>query len=234
MVGQFSKFARLFCFVVVGCLFTGTVVRADDDGAILNPTSGSTKSFNNNSTTDSTVARLNGKGRQASDKFNLDSGLVVFKVTNEGDSNFVMRLLDRNGKQIETLFNEIGPFNGERAFSIPNAGTCLLDVQSNGKWTAEARQPKATVGKSAPVNLAGHGVQTSPSLQLDKGLAVFKLNHNGESRFKVSLLDQDGRTVGYLVNTLGQFNGSKPLSIDKPGVYFLNVSADGDWSINVE
>jgi hypothetical protein len=63
---------------------------------------------------------------------------------------------------------------------------------------------------------------------------VFKLNHNGESRFKVSLLDQDGRTVGYLVNTLGQFSGSKPLSIDKPGVYFLNVSADGDWSINVE
>src|SRR3954469_7210069 len=102
MVGQFSKFARLVCCIVVGCLFASTVVRADDDGAILNPTPGSTKWQASKTTEpDSTVARLSGTGRQASDKFNLDSGLVVFKVTNGGDSNFVVRLLDRNGKQIE-------------------------------------------------------------------------------------------------------------------------------------
>jgi hypothetical protein len=33
---------------------------------------------------------------------------------------------------------------------------------------------------------------------------------------------------------LGAFDGSKPVSIEKPGIYFLNVGADGDWSIDVE
>jgi hypothetical protein len=234
MIGQFDKLARLFCVAVIASLFTAMVARADDDGAILNPPAGSSKYQTSNSTNDSDAIRLSGRGRQASDKFNLESGLVVFKVTNEGDSNFIVRLLDRNGKEVETLFNQIGPFNGERAFFIPNAGTCLLDVQSNGKWTAEARQPKASEGKSTPVSLQGKGYDASQPIKLEKGLVVFKLNHQGESRFKVALLDQDGRTVGYLVNTLGQFEGSKPISIDKPGVYFLNVSADGDWNIKVE
>jgi hypothetical protein len=230
----FDKLARLFCVAVILGSFAATVVRADDDGAILNPPTGSSKYQSKTTNNDSDSIKLQGQGRQASDKFNLEEGLVVFKVTNNGNSNFIVRLLDRNGKEVDTLFNEIGPFNGERAFNIRNAGPCLLDVQSNGKWTAAARQPKTNEGKSTPVNVQGKGVDATQPIQLEKGLVVFKFNHNGESRFKVTLLDQDGRTIGHLVNTLGPFNGSKPISIDNPGVYYLNVSADGEWNINVE
>jgi hypothetical protein len=187
-----------------------------------------------NKTIENQPVKLAGRGRQASDKFKLDPGLTVFNVTNDGDSNFIVRLLDRNGKEIDTLFNEIGPFTGEKAFFIPRGGQCLLDVQSNGNWTADVNQNHPTESQSTPCNLQGKGYKTTPSFQLEKGLVVFKLNHQGESRFKVALLDQDGRTVGYLVNTLGNFSGSKPISVDKPGVYFLNVSADGDWTIDVQ
>ncbi|HEY2881849.1 MAG TPA: hypothetical protein VGJ15_05435 [Pirellulales bacterium] len=180
------------------------------------------------------TVKLNGRGRQASDKFKLESGLTVFNVTNDGESNFIVRLLDRNGKEVETLFNEIGPFTGEKAFFVPKSGQCLLDVQSSGNWTADVNQNHPTEGQSTPCSLQGKGYKTTPTFQLDKGLVVFKLNHQGESRFKVALLDQEGRTVGYLVNTLGNFTGSKPISVDKPGVYFLNVSADGDWTIDVQ
>lgn len=230
----FDKLARLFCVAAILGLAATTVARADDDGAILNPPAGSSKYQATKTTTDSDAIKLSGRGRQASDKFNLEEGLVVFKVTNDGDSNYVVRLLDRNGKEVDTLFNEIGSFNGERAFNVRNAGPYLLDVQSNGKWTAEARQPKTEQGKPTPVNVQGKGADATQPIQLEKGLVVFKFNHTGDSRFKVALLDQDGRTVGYLVNTLGPFSGSKPISIDQPGVYYLNVSADGDWNINVE
>jgi hypothetical protein len=178
--------------------------------------------------------KLNGRGRQASDKFKLEPGLTVFSVTNDGDSNYIVRLLDRNGKEVETLFNEIGPFTGEKAFFVPKGGQSLLDVQSNGNWTAEVNQNKPADNQSTPCTLQGKGYKATPTFQLDKGLVVFKLSHQGESRFKVALLDQDGRAVGYLVNTLGNFSGSKPISIEKPGVYFLNVSADGDWTIDVQ
>ena len=176
---------------------------------------------NANTTIENKAVKLSGRGRQASEKFKLEPGLAVFNVANDGDSNFIVRLLDRNGKEIETLFNEIGPFSGEKAFFVPRGGQCLLDVQSNGNWTADVNQKKPTENQSTPCSLQGKGYRATPTFQLEKGLVVFKLNHQGDSRFKVALLDQDGHTVGYLVNTLGNFSGSKPVSIDKPGVYFL-------------
>src|SRR3954470_12753993 len=90
LVMSFDKLARvMFVCTVAGCLFSGTIARADDDGAILNPTVGSSK-YQATKTTDSDSIKLQGNGRQASDKFNLESVLVVFKVANEGDSNFVV------------------------------------------------------------------------------------------------------------------------------------------------
>ena len=107
-------------------------------------------------------------------------------------------------------------------------------MQSNGNWTANLTQPRPTEAQAIPTTLEGKGYKATPFIKLDKGLAVFKLKHQGEQRFKVVLLDQDGRDVEYLTNTLGPFNGSKPVPIEKPGIYFFNVSADGDWAIDVQ
>ncbi|HTQ38990.1 MAG TPA: hypothetical protein VMJ32_08175 [Pirellulales bacterium] len=177
---------------------------------------------------------LAGKGRQASEKFRLEPGLCVFEVNHDGDSNLVIRLLDRNGKEIDTVFNQIGKFTGQRAMNVPKGDTCLLDVQADGNWTANIRQPRPTEGQAAPCTLQGHGYNTTPFFKLEKGLAEFQMKHEGEARFRVVLLDRNGRPVEYLTNTLGAFEGSKPISIEEPGLYFLNVSADGDWTVDVK
>ncbi|MCC7084728.1 MAG: hypothetical protein IT427_06945 [Pirellulales bacterium] len=177
---------------------------------------------------------LQGHGRQASKKFNLQRGLCILKVENDGDTNFIVRLLDDNGKEIDTPVNQIGPFVGETSLFVDRPMQALLDVETDGQWRATLTQPTPEVGQSTPTTLEGNGHKTTPFIQLDKGLVVFKLNHNGEGRFKVRLADRDGRTVTHLVNTLGQFEGSKPVSIENPGIYFLNISADGDWTVSAE
>jgi hypothetical protein len=184
--------------------------------------------------TETKSIQLQGKGRQATKKFDLQPGLCILEVDHDGESNFIVRLLDASGKEIDTPVNQIGPFAGAIGFAVNRAGQCLLDVEAAGNWTAKLTQPRPEVGQSTPTTLEGNGYQTTPFVKLDKGLVVFKLNHNGEGRFKARLMDRDGRMVAPLVNTLGQFDGSKPTSIEKPGLYFLNISADGDWTVDVQ
>ena len=177
---------------------------------------------------------LSGKGRQASEKFFLQPGLGVFEITHDGDSNVIVKLLDRDGKAIDTLFNQIGPFKGQRGFSIRQDGQYLLDVAADGNWTVAIRQPRPTEAQATPRTLTGTGYDVTPFIQLDKGLNVFKIKHDGENRFTVMLVDRDGRQVEPLINTLGRFDGSKPVSIEKPGIYFLNVAGDGQWSVEIQ
>jgi hypothetical protein len=177
---------------------------------------------------------LQGTGRQATQKFELQPGLSVFEVAHEGQSNLIIKLLDENGKEIDTVFNQIGPFVGQRGLHVPQGASYLLDVVADGDWAVDVRQPRPAAGQSSPIHLEGQGSRATPFVQLDKGLVVFKMKHDGEDRFRVTLLDKDGNPIESLINTLGQFDGSKPLSIEEPGIYFLNVSGDGDWSIDVE
>lgn len=83
---------------------------------------------------------LSGVGQQATNKFHLESGLKIFKMTHSGGGNFAIWLLDSNGNKLGLLVNEIGSFNGSKAEQIPFAGDYLLDVMASGSWTV-------TIGK---------------------------------------------------------------------------------------
>ncbi len=178
--------------------------------------------------------QLEGHGRQASKKFMLEPGLSMLTVHHDGDSNIIVRLLDSEGNSIDTLFNQIGAFDGQRGFSIDEPGQYLLDVTADGDWTIAIRQPRPTVGHKLPQTMEGKGFGVTEFIELGKGLNVFKMHHDGEGRFTVKLVDRDGRLIEPLVNVLGKFDGSKPVKIEKPGTYFLNVGSDGNWTIDVE
>jgi hypothetical protein len=220
---------NLSCLMLGLVVLVGCVARAADE---TNTRVGETEQGAQN--VESKVIKLEGKGRQASEIFLLEPGLSVFAIHHEGDSNVIVRLLDREGKSVDTLFNQIGEFEGERGFPIAESGEYLLDVAADGKWTIEIRQPRPTQGQLIPRTLDGQGYSVTEFVQLDKGLHVFKMNHKGHDRFTVNLIDRDGHRVESLVNELGKFEGSKPISIDKPGVYFLNIAGDGNWTIDVQ
>jgi hypothetical protein len=225
-----SSWKRIAAVAIVGVsscalgvvLLSGSLVRGDDDSD--NTAGQRTAAGQQNKT-----IKLQGKGRQASEKFVLEPGLSIFEVTNNGTANFIVRLLDENGKDVDMLINQIGPFAGDVGYGYEQGGRRLLDVAADGEWTVSIRQPRPTQGESLPATLQGTGSHATPFIQLEKGLVIFKMQHNGEGRFSVKLRDKDGKPIEQLVNTLGAFDGSKPISIEEPGIYFLNVSADGDW-----
>jgi hypothetical protein len=177
---------------------------------------------------------LKGTGRQASKKFTLGEGLAVFRVRYEGDSNFIVQLINSDGEGVQTLFNHIDKLQADRGFEIRKAGEYLLDVQARGRWTFTIEQPRPTAGEPAPTTLTGKRSEVSPFLSLDKGLSVFRYRYQGDGRFAAFLTDANGRMVEQLVNTLKTTEGSTPVKVPEEGLYFINVTADAPWQIEVE
>ena len=177
---------------------------------------------------------LSGTGQEATSKFSLEKGLSIFRMTHDGDSNFGVWLLDDEGDKVELLVNEIGEFDGSKAVGIKKQGDYILDISADGRWTITIEQPRLSTAPSVPKTLKGKGQQASEVFYLDKGLARFEMTHDGDSNFAVWLLDDEGDKVELLVNEIGEFDGSKAISISKGGIYLLSISADGNWEISIE
>lgn len=173
-----------------------------------------------------------GKGQQASPKFELPAGLATFQMTHSGQRNFIVHLLDDQGELVDGLANAIGPYKGSIALGA-NAGTYIMDINADGGWNIVVQHPIPT-GDGVAMPIQGKGNQAVLFLKLDKGLATFRLTHDGQRNFIVHLLDDQGQLVDGLVNVIGPFDGSKAMRIPSSGYYVLDVMADGAWSITAE
>jgi len=151
-----------------------------------------------------------------------------------GDRNFIVWLLNDEGDQIDLLVNKIGEFDGSRAVGITKQGDYILDISADGSWTVTIEQPRPSYAPPVPKTLKGTGQQASEMFYLDTGLARFEMTHDGDRNFIVWLLDDDGNQIDLLVNKVGEFDGSKAVSIRKGGNYLLSISADGNWEISIE
>jgi hypothetical protein len=92
-----------------------------------------------------------------------------------------------------------------------------------------------------PITLAGtQSTMQTRSFQLESGLAVCKMTHQGQYNIIVTLLlledlDKQGRRVAYgLADEFGNTSVSNAVSIAPTGRYILEVEADGPWEVTIE
>ena len=83
---------------------------------------------------------IRGRGKQVSKLFTLQKGLAIFRMTHSGNRNFIIWLLDDNGKNVELLVNEQGSFDGSKAVGIDKTGKYILDIKGDGNWTITVEQ----------------------------------------------------------------------------------------------
>jgi hypothetical protein len=80
---------------------------------------------------------LSGSGQTATEPFELEAGLSICRMTHQANRNFIVWLLDSNGRRVDLLVNEIGSSSGSKAVQIPSSGTYLLQVEADGPWTIQ-------------------------------------------------------------------------------------------------
>jgi hypothetical protein len=78
----------------------------------------------------------------------------------------------------------------------------------------------------------GHGDKVKSFNITETGLKTFTLHHTGDRNFAITLKDENGKYISLLANELGDYSGKKSerLTIGK---YFLEITADGDWTIGI-
>lgn len=64
----------------------------------------------------------------------VTSGLHTFDMSHEGDSNFIVRLLNLDGEVAEYLANEIGEVDMTQATGIDETGVYYLEVIADSDW----------------------------------------------------------------------------------------------------
>lgn len=84
------------------------------------------------------------------------------------------------------------------------------------------------------MGLSGVGQQLSDPVALEAGLGVFTMEHDGGSNFAIWLYDAaSGERLELLVNEIGPWFGSRAIELPATGDYLLEVTADGNWSVEI-
>jgi len=158
---------------------------------------------------------------------------VIVSATHQGESNFILSAIGRDGELESLLVNEIGPYSGTvlvdtssfSGFSKKNP-MVALEIKADGEWTVRTRPlaaaPRARQG-------TGYGDQVVKLRKTVRGLKKITIEHSGESNFIVEAVDRKGGT-DLLVNEIGEYSGSARVPA---GTRFLSVRADGEWSFSI-
>jgi hypothetical protein len=151
---------------------------------------------------------------------------VFFESTYQGQSNFIVELLDSNGNNIDLVVNTVGNYNGKSLAYIQSPGEYILNVQSEGSWTVQASQEIPTETESGSISGKGDDVRF---VNIESGLRKFIYDYKGESNFIVMANDDV-----LLVNEVGTTNGSTAQSVQDTGVYVISIESEGTWKIDIE
>ncbi|MFW6048381.1 MAG: InlB B-repeat-containing protein [Candidatus Natronoplasma sp.] len=180
-----------------------------------------------------------GSGDDSTETFDLVEGVSRYNLTHDGESNFIVELMEsETGDTVENLVNEIGSFDGSQIVGVTEdgfeaePGEHLINVEADGDWKIVIEQPKPTSAPSTPQTYSDEGYGVPEPFELDGGTATFEMSHDGESNFIVQLYDKDGNVVDYLANEIGEYEGTKTVSVSED-IHYLDIEADGNWDIEV-
>lgn len=177
---------------------------------------------------------FDGSGAEVTDEFELDEGILTVDFSHDGESNFIVEMVALEGEQWddELLVNVIGDADGSSVMSI-NGGTYQIDVDADGGWLLDLDQPEVSADEleEPPIEESGSGSTWIGPFSAE-GVHEVHSTHDGESNFIVEGHDADGNWE-LMINEIGEYEGSGTFRADS-GAFWVNIEADGDWTIEIE
>lgn len=160
-------------------------------------------------------------------------GIVLLQAHHTGSSNFIVRAARADGSG-DGVINTIGAYTGEALTYTNGTDTVGFDVQADGAWvlvasnlmTAGDGDDVARTYEGTGDAVIGFPVDFEDPMPVTEFSRV-TLTHEGGSNFIVR-----GMLGGGLVNDIGPYDGTVRLPAD--GLFGLEISADGPWTVEFE
>ncbi|WP_312912426.1 polysaccharide deacetylase family protein [Natronosalvus caseinilyticus] len=173
---------------------------------------------------------FDGDGSTTSDSFDLSEGILVGDVSADGE--FVARLQSSDDNLADDLLVQTaGGADGE-SMMVVGGGSYELDVEADGEWEISLDQPEVHADDltDVPNSASGSGPSFVGPLWTENDLSL-QVTHGGDGMFIVDGWGADG-SWEQLVKQSGEFDGSR--SYAAANVCWIDVEADGDWSLEIE
>ena len=152
-------------------------------------------------------------------------GPAVARISHRGASNFIAVAFDRTGVP-SLLVNTIGGYDGTAALGFDGSVPVEIEINADGAWELSiAPLTQATPGASRN---AGRGDAVLAFVNMS-GRAL-SVTHGGAANFIVLAWGSDP-WPDLLVNHIGPYQGRVRLP---PRTLFIELKADGAWTIDVE
>lgn len=154
---------------------------------------------------------------------------AIIHATYDSSSNFVIWSLDDNLDKVDLLVNEIGAYDGRRAFNHTpsDSGVTRLEITSSGAWQIDVI-PFCAIRTMQGSSIVGTG---DDIVSTNRG-GIATITHNGSSNFIIWSHQGFGTLQRDLeVNVIGPFNGQVAINTD---TIFLDIVADGAWTVTFQ
>lgn len=179
---------------------------------------------------------LKGSGDKVISDVNIPEGSVYVKMTHSGSRNFIVKFHYGSGEyDYQLLSNAIGNYQGDCALSDKGKDAVengTLEVKADGSWTVEFLPVTGTDS----TKLSGKGDTVTKLITPPSALTKVKLTHDGERNFIVKIYAYNGSKYEYnlLANQIGAYSGETVATLNTGKQYYIQIKADGNWTIDLE
>ncbi|MFW6074427.1 MAG: hypothetical protein ACOC9Y_02460, partial [Chloroflexota bacterium] len=101
---------------------------------------------------------FDGSGDSLTDPIDLQEGILILEASHDGGGNFIVEIVSTETAESSLSINKIGTYEGIRGHPVESdpiigvgTGEHQLQVQADGNWSIEVRQPVWDSGDSIPV-----------------------------------------------------------------------------------
>lgn len=188
-------------------------------------------------------------------EYKLESGKIYGTWTFRQDNTFLTTLPETNfsnegvwrkvsENRFETKFNGDRDWNENHYTYTPQTDTVNYDLPSmpiklhriyitpTTQKTVIPTQTLTQSSSSGSTHLSGNGDDVQSFTATGSGLRIFTMSHSGSHNFAVVLKDNAGNYMTLLANEIGSYSGKKSERLTS-GIYYLDITADGSWTIDI-